>query len=197
MLETGLARRATFAGAERSPGERVLELEKKQDWRGLIDYAREQSARAPDSPDWDIIAGYGWLQVRNYTQAVAALNRATRRSPEDVDGWSLLGEAYRLSGDPQAAVRTLEHAVTVGRASGPAHYLLGEAYRDYGRPDRAIRSYRESIRIDPEFAATWFGLGLAYLQTGQREELKETLERLRALNPALAKELEKARGPGR
>ncbi len=87
--------------------------------------------------------------------------------------------------------------MTVGRASGPAHYLLGEAYRDYGRPDRAIRSYRESIRIDPEFAATWFGLGLAYLQTGQREELKETLERLRALNPALAKELEKARGPGR
>ncbi len=193
MLESGLAHRATFAGPDRSPGQRVYDLEKKQDWNGLIEYAREQSALNPDSPDWDIIAGYAWLQVRNYARAVAALNRATRRSPEDVDGWNLLGEAHRLSGDAQAAIRTLEHAVTVGRASGPAHYLLGEAYRDYGRPDRAIRSYRESIRIDPEFAATWFGLGLAYRQTGQRDEFRETLERLRMLNPELAKELEKVR----
>lgn len=193
MLETGLARRATFAGPDRSPGQRVYDLEKEKDWKGLVEYAREQAGRNPDSPDWDIIAGYGWLQLRNYAQSVAALTRATRRSPEDVDGWNLLGEAFRLSGDPQAAVRTLEHAITVGRASGPAYYLLGEAYRDYGRPDRAIRSYRESLRIDPEFAATWFGLGLAYRQTGQREELVETLDRLRALNPDLARELEKVR----
>lgn len=193
LLETSLARRATFAGADRSPGQQVFELEKKKDWKGLTAYAREQLKREPDSADWELIAGYGLLQERNYAQAVPAFTRATRRNPEDVDAWNLLGESFRLSGDPPAAVRTLEHAVTVSRTSGVTYYLLGEAYRDLGRPDRAVRAYGESVRIDGGFAPTWFGLGLAYLQTGQRKELTQTLERLRELSPDLAKELEKAR----
>jgi tetratricopeptide (TPR) repeat protein len=198
LLETSLARRATFAGADRSPGKQVFELEKAKDWKGLTQRAQEQLIRDPDSADWELIAGYGLLQQRSYAQAVAAFSRATRRSPEDVDGWNLLGESFRLSGDPQAAIRTLEHAITVGRTSSAAFFLLGEAYRDYGRPDRAIQAYRESVRIDPGFSATWFGLGLAYLQTGQRDQLGAVLEPLRRLSPPLAGELEKARDtPGR
>ena len=193
LLETSLARRATFAGADRSPGQQVFDLEKKKDWKGLVEYARAQQRDAPDSADWDLIAGYGLLQQRNYTQAVPAFSRATRRNPEDVDAWNLLGESFRLSGDPQAAVRTLEHAATVSRTSGVTYYLLGEAYRDLGRPDRAVRAYGESVRIDGSFAPTWFGLGLAYLQTGQRQDFAEALERLRALSPELGKQLEKVR----
>jgi tetratricopeptide (TPR) repeat protein len=193
LLETGLARRATFAGPDRSPGRRVLDLETSKDWKGLTQLAREQLARDPDSADWEIIGGYGLLQNRDYAQAVAAFGRATRRSPEDVDAWNLLGESFRLSGDPQAALRTLDHAATINRTSSSTYFLLGEAYRDFGRPDRAIQAYRESARLDPGFSATWLGLGLAYLQTGQREDFKAALEQLRSLNPALAAQLEKTR----
>lgn len=200
MLDTGIARRATYAGPDRSSGQRVYDLEKKQDWKGLVEYARERLVLQPDSADWEIITGYALLQQRNFAQAAAAFTRATRRSPEDVDGWNMLGESFRLSGDPQAAIRTLQHAATVSRTSGATYFLLGEAYRDTGRPDRAIEAYRESSRIDPEFPLNWYSLGLAYLQTGRREELKPVLEQLRSLSPELAKELEKTRdtpAPGR
>jgi tetratricopeptide (TPR) repeat protein len=196
LLDTGLARRAIFAGADRSAGRQVLELEQKKDWTGLIRLARERLAGQPDSADWEVIAGYALLQTQDYAQAAAAFARATRRSPEDVDAWNLLGESFRLSRDPARAIRTLEHAVTISRTSNIAYFLLGEAYRDAGRPDRAIQAYRESLRIEPEFSATWFSLGLVYLQTGRREELDAVLEQLRKLNRPLAEQLEKARKAG-
>jgi tetratricopeptide (TPR) repeat protein len=196
LLDSGLAKRASFAGG--GAGERVLELERRQEWKALVQFARERLLREPDNPDWEIIAGYGLLQTQDYAQASAAFTRATRRNPEDIDGWNLLGESLRLSGEPARAVRTLEHAATISRTSNVTYFLLGEAYRDSGRPDRAVQAYRESLRIEPAFSATWFGLGLAYLQTGQRDELTAVLEQLRKLNRPLSEQLEKARdaGPG-
>jgi tetratricopeptide (TPR) repeat protein len=196
LLETGLARRATFAGDDRGAGTRVLELEKKEDWAGLARFARERLSRAPDSADWELIAGYSLLQMKDYRQASEAFARATRRSPEDVDAWNLLGESQRALGDPARAARTLEHAATINRTSSLTYFLLGQAYRENGRPDLAGRTYRESIDLEPRFALTWFGLGLVYLQTGQREEFARTLEQLRKLNRPLSEQLEKARGTG-
>jgi tetratricopeptide (TPR) repeat protein len=189
MLESGLAKRASFAGA----GPQVLALEKKDDWKGLVRLARERLAREPDNPDWEIVAGYALLQLQDYGPASAALARATRRSPEDIDAWNLLGESQRLSGDAARAVRTLEHTATISRTSNVTYFLLGQAYRDSGRPDRAVQALGESIRIQPDFAASWFSLGLVYVQTGQREQLDAVLEQLRKLNRPLAQELEKAR----
>lgn len=192
MLENGLARRASLAGA----GREVLELEKKQDWKSLVRLAQERLRHDPDNPNWEVVAGYGLLQSHDYPQASAAFTRATRRSPEDVDAWNLLGESFRLSRDSARAIRTLEHAATISRTSHVTYFLLGEAYRDAGRPDRASHAYGESLRIEPKFSATWFGLGLVYLQTGQRKELEAVLEQLRKLNPALSEQLEKARRGG-
>jgi protein O-GlcNAc transferase len=189
MLESGLAKRASFAGA----GAQVLELETKQDWKALVQLARVRSAGEPDNADWDIIAGYALLQLKDYGGATAALTRATRRSPEDIDAWNLLGESLRLSGDAPRAVRSLEHTATISRTSNITYFLLGQAYRDLGRPDRAVQAFRESLRIDPDFAASWFSLGLVYLQTGRREEANAVLEQLRTLNAPLAQELEKVR----
>jgi tetratricopeptide (TPR) repeat protein len=192
MLESGLAKRASYAGA----GPQVLALESKQDWKALVQLARARLAREPDNPDWDILSGYALLQMKDYGPAAAAFTRATQRSPEDIDAWNLLGESLRLSGDSARAIRTLEHTATISRTSHVTYFLLGEAYRDAGRPDRAVPALRESLRIDPGFAGSWFSLGLVCIQTGQREELASVLEQLRKLDPALARELERARDAG-
>src|SRR4051794_7979697 len=39
LLEHSLGRRATFAGADPTPGKQVLELEKSQKWQALTDFA--------------------------------------------------------------------------------------------------------------------------------------------------------------
>jgi len=167
----------------------IAELDKKQDWAAMVQFAEEQQKRDPGGSDWGVVAGYGWLRSRDYTKAIAALSRVTQRNPEDVSAWNLLGEAQRLAGQPGRAVQTLERASAVGRTSFVTFFLLGQAYRDADRLDRAINAYREAVRLEPQFAGSWFELGSAQVRIGERKEAEAALEILQKLDPALADRL--------
>ncbi len=167
----------------------IAELDKKQDWAAMVQFAEEQQKRDPEGSDWGVVAGYGWLRSRDYTKAIAALSRVTQRNPEDVSAWNLLGEAQRLAGQPGRAAQTLERASAVGRTSFVTFFLLGQAYRDADRLDRAINAYREAVRLEPQFAGSWFELGSAQARVGDRKEAQMALERLEKLDPTLAQDL--------
>jgi tetratricopeptide (TPR) repeat protein len=167
----------------------IAELDKKQDWAAMVQFAEEQQKRDPGGSDWGVVAGYGWLRNRDYTKAIAALSRVTRRDPEDVPAWNLLGEAQRQAGQPGRAAQTLEYASTIGRTSYLTFFLLGEAYRDASRLDRAVSAYREAVRLEPQFARGWFELGSAQVRIGERKEAELALGQLQNLDPALAGQL--------
>ena len=169
--------------------QQVAELNRKQDWTGLVRFAEEQQRRDPEDSDWGVIAGYAWLRNRDYPKAVAVLSRVTQRNPEDVGAWNLLGESQRRSGQPGQAARTLEYASTVGRSSFVTFFLLGEAYRETGRLDRAIAAYRESVAREPAFGRAWFELGSAQAHLGERKDAGFSLEQLQRIDPGLAEQL--------
>jgi cytochrome c-type biogenesis protein CcmH/NrfG len=167
----------------------IAELDKKQDWAGLVQFAGEQQKRDPEGSDWGVVAGYGWMRSRDYAKAIAALSRVTQRNPEDVSAWNLLGETQRQAGQPGRAAQTLEHASIIGRTSYLTFFLLGEAYRDAGRLDRAVSAYREAVRLEPLFPGGWFELGSAQVRIGERKDAEAALEVLQKLDPALADRL--------
>ena len=176
----------------------IAELSKKQDWSAMVQFAEAQQKADPESSDWGVLAGYGWLRRGEYPRAAAAFARVVQRNPEDIGAWNLLGEAQRRSGQPDQAIRTLERASAVGRTSFATYFFLGEAYRDSRRLDRAIPAYREAVRLEPGFSRAWFELGAAYGRIGQREEAGQVLMQLERLDPALGKELKKEfEGKGR
>jgi hypothetical protein len=47
-------------------------------------------------------------------------------------------------------------------------------------------------KVDPELPNCWYGLGMVYLQKGDKAKAKGLVGKLKKLEPALAKELEKA-----
>jgi len=169
----------------------IAELNRKQDWDGLLRFALALLRRDPGGADGGVLAGYAWLRLGDNPKAVASLSQVVRQNPEDVAAWNLLGEAQRRAGQPGQAVRTLEQASVVGRTSYVTFFFLGEAYRDAHRLDRAIPAYRESVRLEPEFARGWFELGAVCVRTGDRDELAAVLENLQKLDKALADELKK------
>lgn len=176
----------------------IAELSKKQDWSAMVQFAEAQQKADPESSDWGVLAGYGWLRRGEYPRAAAAFARVVQRNPEDIGAWNLLGEAQRRSGQPDQAIRTLERASAVGRTSFATYFFLGEAYRDSRRLDRAIPAYREAVRLEPGFSRAWFELGAAYGRIGQREEAGQVLMQLERVDPALGKELKKEfEGKGR
>ncbi len=173
----------------------VAELDKKQDWAAMVQFAEEQQKRDPEGSDWGVVAGYGWLRSRDYAKAIAALSRVTQRNPEDVSAWNLLGEAQRQAGQPGRAAQTLERASVIGRTSYLTFFLLGEAYRDASRLDRAVGAYREAVRLEPLFPRGWFELGSTQVRIGERKDAEAALEILQKLDRELANRLkERIRG---
>lgn len=176
---------------------RIVELEIKKDWVGLADFASQQMQRDPSDMDWTVILAFAQIQQMQYKPAIALLERAVGRSPEEIDPRNLLGEAYRLSGNPIRAAQILERAITIHSNTAQTRFLLAEAYRDDNRLERAKDAYRDAILIDAEFSPAWGGLAGVLARTGPREEFEDAIKALLKLEPDLAKQILNSAKPTR
>ncbi len=75
--------------------------------------------------------------LRNWTEALAHLERATKLNPKLVAAQIALGEAYVSSGRVGDAVTPLERAVEAAPGNPTAHYRLSVVYRRLGRTREA------------------------------------------------------------
>jgi tetratricopeptide (TPR) repeat protein len=185
LLSSAIAK----AGEQGQYGERIAELEQKQDWQGLAALAESRIGTDRKVSEWWVIYGYAQLQMSDYVRAVAAFSRATELSPEDVDAWNMLGEAQRLSGQPGRAVQTLGRALAIDPTSPITRFLLGEASRDDGRLERAKAHYREALGLDRKYAPALFGLATVLMRIGPADEYQAAYEQLQKTDPALAEQL--------
>ncbi len=174
---------------EGSNRRRIIDMEQKGDWTGLARFADTNIAGDPFSPEWRMIGGYAYLQLRDYPQATAYFNEMVRLAPDDATGYHFLAEAQRAAGQAQRAVTTLERALLVVRESPLTHQLLGEAYSDLGRFRPAAESYRRALTIDPMAVDALFGMGRASLQLGRTADARDALSELERLRSPRAAEL--------
>ena len=73
-----------------------------------------------------------------------------------------------------------------------AHYNLGVVYNRLGRHREAIAAYQCRLRLltdDAEDADTRFNLSMSQLLLGEREAARRQYQRLKTLDPKLAKQL--------
>lgn len=75
--------------------------------------------------------------LRNWTEALAHLQRATELNPKLVAAQIALGEAYVSAGRVAEAVTPLERAVAAAPGNPTAHYRLAFVYRRLGRTREA------------------------------------------------------------
>lgn len=169
----------------------IVELDRKQDWPGLLGLARAQLQREPDRGEWWFLQGYALARQGQHAAAVESYQRAVRIGPEDEGSWLSLGHSQTALGDTERAIQTYRQALRHRPESALTYLALADTYQRQGRPDLAIPNYRESLRYEPDLAQAWHGLAAAYQQTGQRERRDEALQGLRKLDPAAANQLEK------
>jgi tetratricopeptide (TPR) repeat protein len=169
----------------------VVDLDKKQDWPGMLSLARVLLQREPGRSDWWFLQGYALSRLGQHAEAVQSFERATRISPEDEPAWLSLGQGYAELGQTERAIRTYKDALRHRPESAQAYQSLGDAYQKQNKLDLAASNYRECVRYDPEAAQCWYGLSSAYQGTGQRERRDEALQGLRKLDAAAADQFEK------
>jgi tetratricopeptide (TPR) repeat protein len=79
--------------------------------------------------------GVDYCKLGNATKAIPYLKAASRQEPNRPDIWSWLATAQEISGDIQAEVRTLKHALSLQPRDADMLYLLGHAYEKLGKQE--------------------------------------------------------------
>ena len=185
-MVAALARHLDQANADR-----IVELEQKRDWPGMLALAQAQLQREPGRAEWWFLQGYALERQKQYAAAVQSYQQATRISPEDEGAWLALGRSQMELGQPEQAIQAYRQALRYRPESAQAYLALADLYLQQGKPDLALPNYRESVRYDPELEPAWYGLASAYQRTGERERRDEALKGLRRLDPAAADRFEK------
>jgi tetratricopeptide (TPR) repeat protein len=169
----------------------ITELDKKQDWPGLLKLARAQLEREPDRMDWWFLQGYALARQGQHAAAIESFQKATRLSPEDEASWLALAQSQSALGQRERAIQTYRQVLRHRPESAPAYLALADIYQQQGQTDLAIFNYRENVRYDPDSAPGWYALAAAYQSAGQRERRDEALQSLRKLDRAAADQFEK------
>ena len=176
-------------GEEEGNRRRIMEMESRKDWDGLVKLAEQNLAVDRRSTSWWMVAGYAHSQAGRHPRAIDCYRMMVELAPDDMVGWELLAQSYRAAGQPQRAVQTLNNAARVRDDAPPIWFVLGQSYDDLGRTDLAAGAYRNAVKLDNGYTQAWFGLGRAYARLNRRNEFEEVVKVLEQLKSPLAQEL--------
>ncbi len=175
-----------FEKAPSANRQRVAELEHKGDWVELAKFAEENLDKDRRSALWWMVAGYAYSQQKQHARAIQSFREMVRLEPDMPEGWNLLAQEYRVAGDPQRAIATVDQALLVLRDSPATLLILGDANSDLRRFEPAVRAYRQALDLDGSLAPAWAGLARSYIRLGRAPEAERIAASLEKSNPPLA-----------
>ena len=89
----------------------------------------------------------------------------------------------------EEAVAALRRAVDLTPEDADARNSLGSALLQAGWTGEAIDEFTRTVEMSPDFAPAWFNLGGSYCAVGQLDRAQAVRDRLAALDPVLARRL--------
>lgn len=126
----------------------------------------------------DAAAKSNFELARNFSQ------RAVSQDPKLDAAYLNLGASQNALGDFQAAVRSLQTALSMHADWVIALNQLGYGYRGLGDLKSSIATYRHVVELDGSNKFGLFNLTEAYYASGNKKEAKKTAEQLRKIDPS-------------
>ena len=147
--------------------------------------AVEKAKNQPQDFAAQMAAGNLYWQIERYDDAIKFYEQANKLRPDEPTPMIGLGNSYfdtkkyeQAEKWYQAALRKDPNDVSVRTDLGLTFFL-----REPPNIDRAIKEYKTSLSIDPEHEITLQNLVIAYREKNDAENLQQTAERLRKINP--------------
>jgi tetratricopeptide (TPR) repeat protein len=106
----------------------------------------------------------GRVVVAGLAVAALAWTLAPKGYPAMPTSLANLGTAYRVLGQPEKAVATLEEAIQLSPRMPETHFTLANLYMGRGDYDRAIPEYQRAVDLDPGQTEALYLLGVAYFK---------------------------------
>ena len=154
-----------------------------------LDYALRALAVNPASAHHWNAKGYALLKLQRFLEATSAFETATRLQPDLVAAWVNLGEAYMRTQELGKAIPTLEQALKLAPKATDAQLYIAQAYVGSGQTAKAKEQLTLLLRQSPNFAQAWVLMAMANLSQGNQADALEAYNKLKSINPAMAREL--------
>ena len=119
---------------------------------------------------------------------IARLEQRVVQSPDDLEAWRRLGQAFELAGRYEDAVRARRQALALDERSAAAHAALGEALvmANGGMvTPAAAQALERALALDAADPRARFYGGLALLQAGDRQGALDAWIALIEARPAM------------
>jgi tetratricopeptide (TPR) repeat protein len=123
-------------------------------------------------------------------EARAALEKAVSLDSKFQAAYLNLGITQNDLGDYAAAVISLQAALKLHKNWTFALNELGIAFRKLNRLGEAVEQFKKATDTDSNFAAGYYNLAESEYRRGHTKEAKKAQDKLRKLNPNLARQLD-------
>ena len=121
--------------------------------------------------------------------ALATLERALAREPEQPFVLAELAQVQRLRDEPGRAAQALRRALRAAPRSAELAFNLGHTLRDLGEEEEALRAFERAAQLKPELAQALGDVGLSHHRLGRLEAAIEHYERALERAPDLTRVL--------
>lgn len=126
-------------------------------------------------------------QIATWRDSVTLWERVVAAYPDvSAPAHANLGNAYRLAGRAEDAVRELRRALAIGEEHPFVHDGLGSALLDLGRTDEAIAAFQRALALEPDFPKAQRNLWFAWTAKGRHAEAQAAAEKAVELDPQYA-----------
>jgi tetratricopeptide (TPR) repeat protein len=139
----------------------------------------------PDDPNVRLSLAQSYIENQDYPNAILQAQNVLTAYPDNPGALLLLGIAYSLSDQAQAAIQPLESFTDQRRAAQDPQmdkvletslFYLGKNYLILNQPDKAIAALKEALGIDHTDADAIYLLGSAYAQIGEHQSALEAFQ---------------------
>ena len=123
------------------------------------------------------------LDLDDINRIIQLYQEGLRINPKDHRAHHNLGFVQMLSGQHQAAEKSLKKAIDLDSNHSPSYSKLGDIFSDRNDIEQAIHYYQEGLRVQPNDFITRANLGVALMHKGEIEAAISELRIAIALNP--------------
>jgi tetratricopeptide (TPR) repeat protein len=173
--------------------EKAVSLYKQGQYRAAITEFQTVVAEFPDHADsWKFI-GLAYYQLKDYTPAVAPLEKGLQlkrnEGKTDIDILQALGRVeIALNRYDRAAphFETLTRVQKADKSTAVNYYLLGVCYANLNRQSDSDAAFRQATKLDPTDGDAWYYLGTQHFRANRFSDAIAALRSGVTANPKSA-----------
>jgi tetratricopeptide (TPR) repeat protein len=125
------------------------------------------------------------IELKQFEEAITALNEAAKEKPQDIKTNYYLAQAYEQANQYEKAEETYKLLAQISPEEADKYYkTILFMYDKAGNHEKAIEAAKSIIELKPDSTADIYNLGLMYQKHKRYDEAIKTFNEVLAINPA-------------